>query len=73
MADILVSAPIEGAGEAVQRETLRRRVCPGSGRTDLWQHLRGYKLSVVAYTQDRKFTVLADCVNPLAGANPAEN
>lgn len=70
VADILVTAPLAGT-EPAQQESLRRKVCPDSAKTDLWKQLQGYKLSVVAYTENRKFTVLVDCVNPLAPANPA--
>jgi hypothetical protein len=59
--DILVSEPLQG-DPAVQRESLKSRICPTN--REFWEKLKGYKLSVAAYTQDRKFTLLADCDNP---------
>lgn len=63
VADILVSGPLEGA-ESAQEEALRRKLCPNPADDDLWSRLQGYKLSIAAYTHDRKFTVLVDCENP---------
>jgi hypothetical protein len=69
VADILVSQPIPGEPSA-QQELLKSKACPATtGNDDFWKKLEGYKLSVAAYTQDRKFTVLVDCPNPFqAGA-----
>lgn len=64
VADILVSAPLAGT-EPAQHESLRLKVCPDAGKVDLWKKLQGYKLAIVAYTENRKFTVLVDCENPL--------
>jgi hypothetical protein len=62
--DILVPEPL-GADAAAQQEMLRSKFCPAAvNNGEFWQKLKGYKLSVVAYTRDRKFTVLADCENP---------
>lgn len=61
--DILVDAPIQ-SGAVEQRQFLKSKVCPASGNDDFWKKLQGYKLSIVAYTHDRKFTVISDCDNP---------
>ncbi|MGZ8217949.1 hypothetical protein [Methylomagnum sp.] len=66
VADILVPQAIPGDAGA-QHELLKSKVCPAtSGNDGFWKKLDGYKLSVAAYTQDRKFTVLVDCQNPYA-------
>lgn len=71
VADVLASAPMPGDA-AGQREFVKSRLCPSRENTSLWQKLKGYKLSVAVYTQDRKFTVLADCDNPYAPETPAQ-
>lgn len=64
VADIQVSAPIPGTPEA-QQARLKSEICPApTGNDGFWKKLQDYKLSVAAYTQDRKFTVLVDCENP---------
>ncbi|BBL75832.1 hypothetical protein [Methylomagnum ishizawai] len=68
VADILVQQPIPGPPEA-QQARLKSEICPPpAGNDTFWQKLQGYKLSVAAYTKDRKFTVLVDCDNPFAVA-----
>jgi len=69
VADILVKEAIPGPPEA-QQARLKGEICPApAGNDAFWKQLQGYKLSVAAYTQDRKFTVLVDCDNPLAMAD----
>jgi hypothetical protein len=63
VADMRVPEPLPGDPGA-QRELVKSRLCPAGDNAPLWQKLKGYKLSVAVYTQDRKFTVLADCDNP---------
>ncbi len=63
--DILVTQPMKGTLEA-QHELLKNKVCPPvNGNDEFWNKMQDYKLSIAAYTQDRKFTVLVDCENPL--------
>lgn len=62
--DILVDEPLKGDPLA-QQQFLKAKVCPApTGNDDFWQKLPGYKLSIAAYTHDRKFTLLVDCENP---------
>jgi hypothetical protein len=71
VADILVSAPIPG-DPGTQQEMVKSRLCPPRENNEFWQNIKGYKLSIAAYTQDRKFTVLADCNNPYEREAPVE-
>lgn len=70
VADVLVPEPLPGDPGA-QQGLVKSKLCPPAENGQLWDKLKGYKLSIAVYTQDRKFTVLADCDNPHGGETPA--
>ena len=49
-----------------QRNYLRQSVCPSAAQQEFWQGMGPLSLSVHIYTFNKKFSVHAECTNPLA-------
>lgn len=48
-----------------QLNYLKKAICPSSNEGTMWRELQGVSLSVHIYTFSKKFTVYAECENPL--------
>lgn len=48
-----------------QENYLRMSLCPSSNKP-MWKQIKGIPLSVHVYTMNKKHTVFANCINPMA-------
>lgn len=51
--------------EEYQENYLRQAICPSAEEKQLWEEMRGRSLSVHIYTINKRFSVHAECLNPL--------
>ena len=52
-------------GLSAQQNYLKKAICPSQSASTMWQELKDVPLSVHIYTFSKKFTVYAECDNPL--------
>lgn len=51
--------------EQAQKRYLQQAICPAATKMNLWKELQNVPLSVHIYTMHKKFSVYAECQNPL--------
>jgi len=51
--------------EKAQKRYLQQAICPAANKMNLWKELQDVPLSVHIYTMHKKFSVYAECQNPL--------